>query len=105
PGEARRNVDHKELVGGPDLADEGEHPAIRRPFRRVVATRAGARRERLRIEQSPDHDAALVLPRSPVRPADLICDSLAVSSEANMVYPAEQIEIFGDYRSGHYGLA
>jgi hypothetical protein len=31
----------------------------------------------------------------------LICDSLAISREANVIDPAKSIEIFGDDRGGH----
>src|SRR5262249_52102872 len=94
-------VEDKELVGCADLADERDAAAVRRPFGRVVAEHTGGGLDRFRIEQAPHNDAAPVLPRAGVGPADLVRDSLPGGAQPNVVNPTKSVEVIRGDRGGH----
>jgi hypothetical protein len=67
----------------------------------VISSRTRRGVNRLRLEQTPDHDTAAVLARLGVRPAQLVSDAFAIGAQPDVVDPAKPIEIFWDDRSGH----
>ena len=95
------DIEREQLIDRAHPAHERDAAAVGRPLRRVVAKDAGGRLHRLRVEQPADDDTTSILPGSRVCPAHLVGDTLAVRTEADVVDPAETVEVFGGDRGGH----
>ena len=96
-----RHVQHEDLVDRAAAAHEGHPAAVGGPLGRMISPRTGGGVHRLCLEQAPDDDAASILARLGVRPAQLVRHSLAVRAEPDVVDPAKPIKVFWDDRSGH----
>ena len=95
PRPAALEVEHEDLVGGAPLADESKPAAVGRPLRTVIVALPDACLDRLGVEHPAHHDAALVAARLGVRPPQLVRDVLAVRAQADVVQPAEPVDVFG----------
>src|SRR6266851_3915513 len=95
------HVENEDLVNRGAPAHESYALAVRRPFRRVIPPRTRRGVHRLRLQEAPDDDAAPILARLGVRPAELVSDPLPIRAQPDVVDPAEPIKIFWDDRSGH----
>jgi hypothetical protein len=67
----------------------------------MISPRTGGGVHRLCLEQATDDDAASILARLGVRPAQLVSDPLAVWAQSDVVDPAKSIKVFWNDRSGH----
>jgi hypothetical protein len=67
----------------------------------VIAARRTCRIDRLLVQQAPDDDAAPGLTRLGIGRAQLVGNTLAVRAQADVVDPAETVQIISANRCGH----
>ena len=94
-------VDDEKLICGPDPADKSKMTTVRRPFRRMVSARAAGGLDRLSLEQPANDDAAAILSRIDISPAELVRDAFAVAAQPDVIDPTKAIEVFRANWGGH----